>query len=90
MFKSLFVQNQPEFDCNKFSCEVIGPKSEEPIPDPKAKPAKGAPVVESKFSELEESTYGANKIYYEFKRGVEASEGQAEVEGVYPEVQIKL
>lgn len=74
MFKSLFVADSPEFECNKFTCEVVAPKNEEPIPDPKAKPAKDAPKVTTRFTEQEEAEYGLNKIYYEFKRSVEASE----------------
>lgn len=90
MFKSLFVENAPEFECNKFTCEVVAPKIEEALPDPKAKPAKGAPVVDTKFSEQEEAAYGANKIYYEFKRAVEATETTPEVEGIQPEIHIQL
>ncbi len=68
---------------------MISPKIEEPVIDPKAKPVKGAaPINDSKFTEHEEATYGANKIYYEFKRTVEATDTAAEVEGIQPEIHI--
>ena len=91
MFKSLFVNDEPEFQFNKFTCEVIAPKIEEPVIDPKAKPAKGAaPVSDLKFTEQEEATYGANKIYYEFKRTAQATDTAPEVEGIQPEIHIQL
>lgn len=65
---------------------MIAPKTEEPVIDPKAKQAKDAPKITSKFTEQEESQYGPNKIYYEFKRAVEASETTQEVEGIEPEI----
>lgn len=45
------MNDKPEYECNKFICEVIGPKLEEPPVDPKAKPAKDAPKPVSKFTE---------------------------------------
>ena len=78
MLKSLFVNDEPEYTFNRFTCEVVGPKFEEAPIDPKAKPAKDAPKVVSKFTEQEEATYGPNKIYYEFKRPVEPTEGSTE------------
>lgn len=89
MFKSLFENDEPEFESNKFTCEVIGPKIEEPIVDPKAKPSKDAPKPVSRFTEQEEATYGANKIVYEYKRAVEATDAEG-TPAQEPEVQIKL
>lgn len=92
MFKSLFVEDMPEFESNKFTCEVVGPKVEEPVVDLKAKAAKDAPKPTTRFTEHEEATFGANKIYYEFKRAVEAVEGStdAATPEVEPEVIITL
>ena len=49
--KSVFVNDYPEFECNKFTLEIIGPKIEEIPVDPKAKPAKDAPKPATKFTE---------------------------------------
>lgn len=51
VLKAMFVDDEPEFVCNKFTCEVIGPKVEEAPVDPKAKPAKDAPKPVQKFTE---------------------------------------
>jgi len=51
ILKSLFVDDEPEFICNKFTCEVLGPKTEDAPVDPKAKNAKDAPKVVQKFTE---------------------------------------
>jgi len=50
--------------------EIIAPKIEEPVIDPKAKSAKDAPKPVSKFTEQEDAKYGPLKIYYEYKRSV--------------------
>lgn len=79
IFSSVFVDDQPEFECNKFVCEVVGPKVEEAPVDTKAAKGKdapkGQPAATAKFTEQEEATYGANKIFYEFKRAVAPAEG---------------
>jgi hypothetical protein len=77
VLNSLFVNNAPEYECNKFTCEILGPKLEEVTIDPKAKPQKDAPKVVTKFSEQEEAIYGPNKIYYEFKRSAVSIEGSS-------------
>lgn len=78
MLKSLFVNDDPEYTFNRFTMEVVGPKFEEAPVETKAKAAKDAPKVMSKFTEQEEATYGPNKIYYEFKRPVEPTEGSTD------------
>jgi len=78
VLKSLFVNDDPEYTFNRFTMEVVGPKFEEAPVETKAKPAKDAPKVMSKFTEQEEATYGPNKIYYEFKRPVEPTEGSTD------------
>lgn len=51
ILNSLFVNGAPEYECNKFTCEIIGPKLEEVTIDPKAKPTKDAPKIVTKFTE---------------------------------------
>lgn len=73
----MFVNGSPEYECNKMTCEIIGPKMEEVTIDPKAKPAKDAPKIVSKFNDQEEAAYGPNKIYYEFKRPAVSIDGSS-------------
>jgi hypothetical protein len=71
VLKSLFVKDKPEYECNKFTCQILEPKIEEAPIDPKAKKGKDEPKPQSKFTEEEEEQYGQNKIYYEYKRDAE-------------------
>lgn len=89
ILKSLFVQDKPEYEFNRFTCEIIGPEQEAAPVETKGKKGKDEPKAASKFTEQEEETYGPNKIYYEFKRSVEA-EGSDPAPGQEPEIEIKL
>lgn len=86
---STFSKDRPAYECNRLTSEILGPKLEEVAVDPKAKPVKDAPKPVSKFSEQEDAKYGANKIFYEYKRPVpSAEEGVEETQGLEPEILI--
>ncbi len=51
VLNSNFNNDKPEYECNKFTTELLNPKIEEVIVDPKAKQAKDAPKPVSKFTE---------------------------------------
>lgn len=89
--ESTFENNKPSYECNKMTCEIISPKIEEPVVDPKAKPSKDAPKPVSKFTEQEDAKYGALKIYYEYKRSVKSTtEDTDDIPGILPEIQVKF
>ena len=49
--QSTFNNDRPAYECNKLTCEILSPKIEEVVVDPKAKPVKDAPKPVSKFTE---------------------------------------
>ena len=51
VLNSKFIDDKPEYECNKFTSEILSPKPEEVVVDPKAKPVKDAPKSVSKFTE---------------------------------------
>ena len=51
ILKSSFSNDKPTNECNRFTSEILSPKLEEVIVDPKAKAAKDAPKPVSKFTE---------------------------------------
>jgi hypothetical protein len=76
MLKSLFVKDEPEYVFNRFTCEIISPEQDAAPVETKGKKGKDEAKTATRFTEQEEEQYGANKIYYEFKRDTEGEEGQ--------------